>query len=53
MIETALLELTDDYDIEPKRYAVSQMEEWYVGDTMYSDGSRFHNENGEVNVNIE
>lgn len=44
MIEATLLELTGDYDIEPIRYAVNKMEEWYVGDAMYGDGSRFHND---------
>lgn len=42
MVEAALYALGEKWETGPVDRAVDAMEQWYVGDGMYSDGERFH-----------
>lgn len=43
MIEAALLEFTGEYDHERLYYGVNKfLNEWYMGDGIYGDGTSFH-----------
>lgn len=42
MIEAALFSMGEMYDPVRVDYALRQMEQWHLGDGMYSDGPQFH-----------
>jgi hypothetical protein len=42
MIETFLLHIGEDFDVERIDTAIEKIKSWYVGDGWYSDGEKFH-----------
>lgn len=44
MIEAFFYKIGEAYDVVRLDYSFKQMEEWYIGDGMYSDGEEYHHD---------
>ncbi|MDR2145029.1 MAG: DUF2264 domain-containing protein [Tannerella sp.] len=42
MVETALKELSGEWEFETVRHAIDSFDKWYKGDGWYGDGEQFH-----------